>query len=350
MGASRLPQELINAVTDNLRKDHGALLACSLVCRSWLPSSQRHLFRRVTFALDEDGCVQLAQVLLDSPHLANYIRELEVRVRPDHWDRERRSVEPDQSLPAAALRKLSKLQGIQLYNLEKDHLTVDLRQSLRWVLLLPSLTSLTHSIGQHENIDFLQDLFTRGDRQDDEPRERRYLSHLNLELAMQSNLDVYVDWFLGPGSPFEISHIQNLRVNRLSATDEKALNRLLRTIGSSLIQAELNVPNQWLYLTLGFDIKLEYNSNIRFLSLSNIYIEDTVDYGTCGTAWLQRFLSNIDASNKIEQIKLGVFCTHTFGEVYSAPGWGQIDCILAGKFRELEEVDIRVLAAPTNPK
>ncbi|KAF8504129.1 hypothetical protein JB92DRAFT_2738567, partial [Gautieria morchelliformis] len=65
MGASSPPQELIDAVIDNLHEDHGALLACSLVCRSWLPSSQRHLFRRVTFGLDEDDCDKLAQALLN---------------------------------------------------------------------------------------------------------------------------------------------------------------------------------------------------------------------------------------------------------------------------------------------
>ncbi|KAF8494028.1 hypothetical protein JB92DRAFT_2997329 [Gautieria morchelliformis] len=240
MGASRLPRELIDAITDNLHEDHGALLACSLVCRSWLLSSQRHLFRRVTFALDEDDCEQLSQVLLDSPHLPNYIRELEVRVRADQCGTTERAIvyrPPDQSLSAAALRKLSELQSIQLCNLEMGKLTVDLCQSLRWILLLPSLTSLTHCI------ELLQDLLTRGDQEDDEPWERSYLSHLNLELAMEGNLDLYVDWFLGPRSPFEISHIQNLRVDLLKDKDEKALNRLLRTIGSSLIQVEFYVPD-----------------------------------------------------------------------------------------------------------
>ncbi|KAF8503086.1 hypothetical protein JB92DRAFT_817139 [Gautieria morchelliformis] len=171
-------------------------------------------FQRVTFALNKDRCKQLAQTLLDSPHLADYTRELEVRVLEDRWARQRPFVDPDQSLPAAALCKISKLQSIQLYDLEMAKLTVDLHQSLRWVLLLPSLTSLTPCIGLYENINFvslachaeslmgllrtcvilpswqLQDVFKlpRGDQEDDEPRERSYLSYLNLGFALEGNM------------------------------------------------------------------------------------------------------------------------------------------------------------------
>ncbi|KAF8504128.1 hypothetical protein JB92DRAFT_2969062, partial [Gautieria morchelliformis] len=173
-----------------------------------------------------------------------------------------------------------------------------------------------------------------------------YLSHQNLELAMEGNVDLYVGWFLGPRSPFEISHIRNLRVDLLKDKDEKALNRLLRAIGSSLIQVEFHLP----FNELGFDIKLEYNSNIGFLSLTNIDIDEVGAVGSFGTAWLQRFLSNIDTSNKLELIELGLaFDSHTFEEAYSAPGWGQIDCILSGKFLKLEQLNMELLLS-TDPE
>ncbi|KAF8483155.1 hypothetical protein JB92DRAFT_2837206 [Gautieria morchelliformis] len=294
--------------------------------------------------------------LLNSPHLADYIRELEVRLAGEHWTRERK-FDPDQSLTAAALRKLSKLQSIQLYNLSVDDLSVDLRQSLRWVLLLPSLTSLKHCIGLIENSNCLQDLLTRGDQEDDEPRERSYLSHLDLELSTKGNLGLYVDWFLGPRSPFEVPHIQNLRVDGLDKKDEEGLNRLFRTIGGSLKQVEISVPyrpyNGGLDPKLAFDVKLEYNSNIRFLSLTDVDI-DAMDSEPFGMAWfwLQRFLSNFDASNKIEQIDLEliVFDTDTFAEFVYSAFWGQVDCILAEKFRKLEKLDIMALVASNDPE
>ncbi|KAF8532514.1 hypothetical protein JB92DRAFT_3103574 [Gautieria morchelliformis] len=293
---------------------------------------------------------------IGSPHLTNYIRELEVRVDANHWTREGRSVDPDQSRLAAALRRLSKLQSIELYDLEMGKLTVDLCQSLRWVLLLPSLTSLKYCIGQHGNINFLQDLLTRGDQEDDEPRERSHLSHLNLDLEMEGNLDLYVDWVLGPRSPFEISHIDHLRINLLTKKDEKALNTLFRTIGGSLNEVALGVPyHGLLYPKLAFDIKLEYNSNIRFLSLNYVSIGTLrpVDLKSFGIAWLLRFLSNFDASNKIEHIdlQLVILDIDTFREVCSAAIWGQVDCILAKKFLKPEEVVIReVLATSADPE
>ncbi|KAF8512385.1 hypothetical protein JB92DRAFT_3117142 [Gautieria morchelliformis] len=398
MGASRLPQELIDDVTDNLHEDCDALLACSLVCRSWLPSSQRHIFRRVTFVLNEDRCDKLAQALLNSPHLSNYTRELQVRVRAVFWQ----AREAVQSLPAAVIRKLSKLRSIHLSELEMDHSTVDLRQSLRLVLLLPSLTSLIFRIGDYvrpdnffQNIhlcdlsmdyltvdlcqslrralllpsltsltlyiglfggpdNFLQELLTRGDQERDEPRERSNLSHLDLELAAEGNLDLYVDWFLGPRSPFKISHIQDLRINHIVEEDEKALNRLLRTIGGSLKQVEFCMPRQpyrQLDPKLAFDVTLGYNSNIRFLSLINISIWK-FDAMTLGPAWLLGFLSNIDASNKIEQIHLEVEIDGalTSKEVCSAAVWGQVDCILAEKFRKLEQLEMELVLAYVHPK
>jgi F-box-like len=154
MRDSRLPRELIDAVIDHLHEDSGDLLACSLVCREWLPSSQRHLFRRVTFTLDEDRCEGLAQALLRSLHLADYIRELKVRVTTNWRAKDKAHLGTEQSLPAV-LRKLSKLRSIELRNLDVDSLPVDLRQSLRWVLLLPSLTSLRLHCAHNGTRDFV---------------------------------------------------------------------------------------------------------------------------------------------------------------------------------------------------
>jgi hypothetical protein len=87
-----------------------------------------------------------------------------------------------------------------------------------------------------------RDLLTRGDQEDDGSRERSYLSHLDIDLGITGNYGLYVDWFLGSQSPFEISHIQTLCVDNLAYKDEGALNHLLRTIGSSLKEVEIFVP------------------------------------------------------------------------------------------------------------
>ncbi|EKM48440.1 uncharacterized protein PHACADRAFT_266362 [Phanerochaete carnosa HHB-10118-sp] len=47
----RLPQELFDIIIDNLHSDKDTLKECSLVCRSWVPSSSFHLLRRVAWPL-----------------------------------------------------------------------------------------------------------------------------------------------------------------------------------------------------------------------------------------------------------------------------------------------------------
>ncbi|KAF8529961.1 hypothetical protein JB92DRAFT_2859020, partial [Gautieria morchelliformis] len=70
-------------------------------------------------------------------------------------------------------------------------MTVDLRQSLRWLLMLPSITFLTLDItwyGSGPPVDFFHDPLAPEDEEenDDESRpdlKRRHLSHLNLGVA-----------------------------------------------------------------------------------------------------------------------------------------------------------------------
>ncbi|KAF8510326.1 hypothetical protein JB92DRAFT_2831611 [Gautieria morchelliformis] len=182
---SSLPRELIDAVTDNLHEDHDrdALLACSR-----LPSSQRHLFRRVTLALDGDDCERLDQALLSSPHLANYIRELKVHLRGISWRIAYRDI--DQSLAAAVLHRHSKLQSIEAS-----------RQALRWLFLLPSIKFLMLGIIRYEDQINLhswqhQPSLIRVDQEENDEGskvERRILSRLDLDLVYEGHCHTYVD-------------------------------------------------------------------------------------------------------------------------------------------------------------
>jgi hypothetical protein len=44
----KLPAELMDRIIDFLHSDKRTLSACSLVCKSWVPSSRYHLFRDLT--------------------------------------------------------------------------------------------------------------------------------------------------------------------------------------------------------------------------------------------------------------------------------------------------------------
>ncbi len=73
-----LPAELCNLIIDHLHDSKPSLLACSLVCRAWIPECRFHLFHNLRLCRDTaDSFFQLFK----SPHatLASaHIRELDV--------------------------------------------------------------------------------------------------------------------------------------------------------------------------------------------------------------------------------------------------------------------------------
>jgi hypothetical protein len=101
-----------------------------------------------------------------------------------------------------------------------------------------------------------------------------------------------------------------------------------------------------------FDIKLEYNSNLNFLYLTNINTE--VFCGEeCGRgmAWLLRFFSSFDTSNKLELIQLQVSIDiWMFRDACLADDWCQLDCILAGKFQKLQRLGLELVTGTTKPE
>ncbi|KIM35654.1 hypothetical protein M413DRAFT_32313 [Hebeloma cylindrosporum] len=96
-----LSQELIDeiidvgvAMEDNIcddiwRSKWNFLSSCALVCRSFLPRSQQHLFSQIHLGdnLDRNkrvrGLRRLSRILQESPHIAGYVRELHLKLPCD---------------------------------------------------------------------------------------------------------------------------------------------------------------------------------------------------------------------------------------------------------------------------
>ncbi|KAF8512171.1 hypothetical protein JB92DRAFT_3117341 [Gautieria morchelliformis] len=363
MDHCRLPQEMVDAVLDNLRGDDGriALLACSHVCHAWLPSSQRNLFRRISFGVDGGHNKRLCQALQSSPHLAKYIRELEVRLPLDDA-----SHATCQTL-SVILDKLSELQRLTLCELVWHKLTVDLRQSLRRLLLVSPISFvklddmyffseddfanlLRHAQGVTElSLGFCfwaqVDEEDQGEQEDDPGlhlRERRHLNLLHF-YAKRRNLYLYVDCLLGPRSPLEVSHIETLLIDDLmrpyrDVFKRDALHRLLRAIGSSLKHLQLYVPNEAWDGSPDFDINLVFNPNIKRLHLTHIDLEFGGNF-----AWLLHFLLNIATSTQLEHI---VFDVKIGGDTFAPADssvWKPVDRLLGNevKFQQLQTLDIK---------
>ncbi|KAL0954036.1 hypothetical protein HGRIS_005190 [Hohenbuehelia grisea] len=82
---SSTPQEILDMIVSHSKSDDTYLQNASLVCRSWALASQRHLFRRLRLATrsrvhKEDDDSDPAAFFAESPHLAAYVRELDINV------------------------------------------------------------------------------------------------------------------------------------------------------------------------------------------------------------------------------------------------------------------------------
>lgn len=76
----RLPPELTDMVIDNLCWDLDSLRNTCLVCRSWLPRSRVHLFKRLTVSIPRRKAFDAAVAFLRrKPHIARLIRSLQLK-------------------------------------------------------------------------------------------------------------------------------------------------------------------------------------------------------------------------------------------------------------------------------
>lgn len=86
--ASRCPPELIDVIIDHLYWDLTTLRTCSLVARSWLPSSRYHLFRAITLSPKLASSGKHTEVvfmeLLTSPFCTfhTFVRRLQINLGP----------------------------------------------------------------------------------------------------------------------------------------------------------------------------------------------------------------------------------------------------------------------------
>ncbi|KAF8481426.1 hypothetical protein JB92DRAFT_3132829 [Gautieria morchelliformis] len=345
--ALELIDEIIGHVDEKDDISHFRLLACSLVCRFWLPSSQRRLFhhinlkhRPVQLEKRHAQIQRLDQVLLNSPHLISYIRVLEL---------------PDLSCSAVSAYPDPSAPKLKISGLEWSVLPGDFRQSLCQVLELPSMAFVCVNDPLSYRMDDFTNFIThaRGltglslnlidatcvprppwetkQGEDNEQRFERNSVHLtSLDMRCGDNNPAFIDWLLGPRSHLAVSHVHTLHI-ALHLTEDGSVNRLLRAIGSSLKHVSIIHP----YASSVF-VNMAFNVNIETLSFVN------VNMGSDSLSTLRRVLSTIDASNHIRRMELRM---DILGRVDWA-AWEQVYSVLAGpRFHFL-----RVLYSQLPPK
>jgi hypothetical protein len=77
MSFVNLPPELLDTVMDNLQSDTTSLIACSLVCKAWLPSARRHIFATMQLSHPERHFCQFLKSCSRSA-IIPFIRHLDI--------------------------------------------------------------------------------------------------------------------------------------------------------------------------------------------------------------------------------------------------------------------------------
>lgn len=117
------------------------LRACSLVCKSWIYSSQCLIFNKFVlsqrvYSSDGTKCTPPASILADSPHLAAYVRRVEFRVgRTEECD----------PLAASLLRKFTNTRSL-LFQSDRigmwKSLPTEVHRSVEKIISLPTFERL----------------------------------------------------------------------------------------------------------------------------------------------------------------------------------------------------------------
>ncbi|KAJ7111132.1 hypothetical protein C8R43DRAFT_1041594 [Mycena crocata] len=105
----QVPQEIIDIIVDSV-EDMATFKACSLVCWAFVPASRMHIFRAISLDMLNDAPYKIYEMLLRSPHIALYVRDLTIYRSHDTtlW------MQPGSPLPAV-LSMLSHIKRFSLF-------------------------------------------------------------------------------------------------------------------------------------------------------------------------------------------------------------------------------------------
>ncbi|KAJ6594252.1 hypothetical protein B0H19DRAFT_1094643 [Mycena capillaripes] len=341
-----VPTEVAEYIIDFLDgvDDRDTLLSCSLVSRSWVQSSQSHLFHniclrfRIFWQLKYPGVTgilshRLDKILVDSPHLAHYIRTLEVV--NDNLSLAPSWVSSEPSLPRL-LSKLSTLRSLRLTQLNWEVLPEDRQQCLQALLTRPSLTSVhlsicrfptfMHPLSQAHSLKRLSLNRTYAYPEDDvalNPDDRQALREpvtLNY-LALQR-----VDFLPGFLTSSGVSRWLDITRLRTLVLHDDTSYRCVAPVLSALAKAGTLERLELSSIPESIDL-LDRVPSIRHLSIAHIMM--SVGHES-SAACLVHFLSNIvHALSQLEDIHIEVEAQSTWPECIDWNVWAELDHLLS---------------------
>lgn len=255
MYSRAVPQELADQVIDLLHDSPESLRYCSLVCRSWLPSSRLHLHRSLSLdAPDvadeaESKFLKSCQFLVESPHLAPYVRELTLT------GNECCGLSKAEVF-LGVINLLTKVRTIKLARVDWVECGAELAPLNTLFSTCPPTAVAFTECNFSSISDFLPLVRSKGLRQlqlsectfdnfeadieshmEDQEDEPVYLQELCLEGPEQS---AFVDWLLQPNSYLSLARLRHLQVETPTDQNFAVTARLLKALGASLESFHFN--------------------------------------------------------------------------------------------------------------
>lgn len=324
------PQEMADQVIDHLWDDPKALEACSLSCRSWLPSSRTHLHRTIRVH-DGEHFARFQQLLKCVPVIACYVRQLAIGGRTVPADAHR-TVRTDTWLSEVAplLEKFERLEELQLTRLhwnafQGSPLYASLARIKRLVIVdarfheWADVRDLLSAMSSLQELTFHRvcwDIPTRHARESI-PLGNVIPSLRSLVLDSGPPHDSILHTLLASNDELGL---RNLSLRWCYRNDTKALGDLLRASGASLERLHLELPNGLVEEAVSrHEIDLVANSALRYVHFDGLHLP-----GYC--AWVPILLSQVP-SERLETVEMSIMSRRV--EDLASFDWERLNAVFA---------------------
>ncbi|EMD38238.1 hypothetical protein CERSUDRAFT_113397 [Gelatoporia subvermispora B] len=289
-----LPPEIVDEAIDHLWDDPVTLKACSLACRSWVPSSRLHLFRTVRLRNGTE-CARFGDLVASTPAIPRCVRQFTLSAEYRRVNGQAQPVEDDGWIDAAAelVPKLERVTTLGLSRVRWGALKPETRTAfqglfkgiktlflfevrfdtakdvLSFLSAFPVLTSLYfHGVSWpddmlgHATLDDLKKLNYESEH------GRMQLSYLFLD--PRSSPTLVTEWLLN--HPTE-QHLRTIQLCWRELESMKSVGDLLHASGASLesLQVEFpaGVPEA---VVLEDQLSLTQNTGLRSLQFGGLTV------------------------------------------------------------------------------
>ncbi|KAH9924359.1 hypothetical protein B0H21DRAFT_764787 [Amylocystis lapponica] len=349
------PQEMCDRIVDHLWNDRTALRACSLTCRSWLPTARLHLFHTVRVDPNQSGNPYITETPL--PRLTNiapYVRNLTL------YRKETSSAAPPTAFPSW-LKKFKNVEHLIVQHNGRTWMTEVYRRGL--ISSFPRVKTLhLHCVHFDDCEDLwetlqgfprLSTLHVDGVHAAYSPFKPPASDAPSIDIQnlclRHVNLDMFVAWLTKP--PFEL-HLRKIELGSRNEVGKKQVVLSMLEQSTDTLEVLTIAPS-----TMATLVKLKkwhpflHKTSLRALCLTGMVLSGYPGFKQTDASAILDILAHVN-STRLEQVVFA-FTVEDLDHV-SQLNWKQIDerlaSLAAGEPRRGLSVIINVTRKPDSFK